>query len=470
MDVEDSSTVSSSCVSLDSRMEEFRPEVSTESNVNEEVERFYEDEDMCEESDRWYENGIDVEGSMESCENGGSEKLYENGGVEGSEGSHENGGIKGSHENRGIEGSEGSHENGGVEGSKGLQESGGVEGSEGSQEDGSVEGSQENRNVEGIGTGEWRGSGTLYKGEVYHGNMLVFNLDDEITVTQEHWTEPGIGTHQGVVEVIGQGDEQDQLARDEDDDLIDQVKSQDNQVLEDSPYQDRVDSSPYQDRVDSSPLDREVMERQNTLVAEDEKTVLPHLNPFFPESSPPLNPFAPSPKLSVSPQEAGVAVSGSNPFLTDDPFHSSADNSATPTSSNPFQTCYGNPFDGVDHALRPQYSDKASSPSSSLDLPDSLSAHRPPHTSGSPTSLVSISPPNTSPGPLDEHLGEAHTPSTPSASPNPSQSQTTEDLESLSGSSIDLSPFMDVPTPSEQSNPPQLNHLEDFFQPEVIYT
>ena len=316
MDVEDSSTVSSSCVSLDSRMEEFRPEVSTESNVNEEVERFYEDEDMCEESDRWYENGIDVEGSMESCENGGSEKLYENGGVEGSEGSHENGGIKGSHENRGIEGSEGSHENGGVEGSKGLQESGGVEGSEGSQEDGSVEGSQENRNVEGIGTGEWRGSGTLYKGEVYHGNMLVFNLDDEITVTQEHWTEPGIGTHQGVVEVIGQGDEQDQLARDEDDDLIDQVKSQDNQVLEDSPYQDRVDSSP---------LDREVMERQNTLVAEDEKTVLPHLNPFFPESSPPLNPFAPSPKLSVSPQEAGVAVSGFNPFLTDDPFHSSAD-------------------------------------------------------------------------------------------------------------------------------------------------
>ena len=351
---------------------------------------------------------------------------------------------------------------------------------------------EEEEEVEGVwhgGNGEVEGAKFSIDGlsvEEEGGRAQEWDVDSTLTShmidhVTDHMTEPGRVEEE---EVTGQDEGALPNHVDYHLPLKDQVEGGGAEWAGHHPQQDELDASHVlQDR-------QELMDRQDTLVAEEQEiaSTLTSSNPFFTPSPPlsPNNPFmAATPPLRVATPPlravAGGETVGPNPFLVApppkpaptnpfeaavdthplehqasqplNPFHSdSAHNSPPPSfSSNPFDVDDDHAHTDAEVA-RPladelDYQDMPSLPS----LPDT-----PPPLPAAPSH--NPLPPSPSPPAPSKHLRRPDSAST-------TRSRTTED----SGSSIDLSPFMDTTPPSsDQLSPSHLTSPEeDFFAPEV---
>lgn len=258
-------------------------------------------------------------------------------------------------------------------------------------------------------------------------------------------------------------------------------------------YQDRQVNQDNQLHSDSGDLQNsDVLERQNTLVAEDQSAVLAtnaSLNPFIddpPAPSPPLSPHNPFTSSTPPTSQGAMATNNpfiseatpTNPFLTADsadldnrvssisPFHTAANHTSNHTSShtslpkNPFDDDVDDDDDDHTHTEPRPNATPPSPHHDKRDFPDSTGSNVPP----------SLSLPTLPERPAPLREGSVAV-STSSVSPAPSRSHTTDELESCSGSSIDLSTYMDSSPPGSGQLSPAPTILkspdENFFAPEV---
>lgn len=257
--------------------------------------------------------------------------------------------------------------------------------------------------------------------------------------------------------------------------------------------QDTIDiSHDLQDR-------QELLDRHDTLVAEDQEAVA-HLNPFTssPSASPPLSPT--NPFVDATPPARGNSA-GSNPFLRDcpEPSNPFLGSSATPTLEshtpvatqplNPFlldsahnspPILSTNPFDIDDHAHTevelpppPRPSPPAPNVPPILAIPPTPSDEHDFPGDDADSDIPTL--PDILPLPLLNHAPQSFSSSSPEPLPkflrpgsaSTTRSHTTDDRESYSGSSIDLSVLMDT-TPSGCDSPSHLTSPEEnFFASEV---
>ena len=189
------------------------------------------------------------------------------------------------------------------------------------------------------------------------------------------------------------------------------------------------------------------------------------LTPPWPlvDATPPLRSYAEATSLQLHHTEATPPL---QPLAEAPPTH--PDVSKTSSSSSPLVLPDSSPH----QHLRRQHPGSPSSSSSTPVLPNSPPHQRPgsaskPHSAdSSPHQCPGSASSSNSPTPvLPKHLRGKR----PGSASSSTRTQTTEDMESCSGSSIDLSHFMDAtPSSSSHLSPSHLNSPEEnFFQPEV---